>query len=218
MVDYQALREDIHQSERDDELAILTETETDIVTDDFEEDRVIPYHLCLPTEEWLHERLLWAPSCKDDKVRWEDIILKCLTHSKMPPEMFLTLNRIIIIRTAEDISAVCSEMDVDEEGFPDCIDVEDGGCLGCKWHMASSIILDFQTIDACLQELQKEVGATDFWEHHAGVVLTLIHELRHLMLDGCPFDILNPPPSPKDFTEEGVEGWAKKLYDSIYRA
>lgn len=218
MVDYDDLRESIKQGEKDGCLAILEETETDITTDDFDEDRTINYHLCPPTEEWLKERFLWTHGCEKDKAYWEDVILKCLMHRNMPPEMFITLNRIIAVRTPDDVSEVCSKLDVEECEFPSCIDVEDGGCVGCKWHTESSIILDFHAMDSCLQELQKEVGATDFWDSHAGVILTVIHELRHLMLDGSPYDILTPAPLPDDFTEEGVERWARDMYDSIYHS
>lgn len=214
MVDYKKLLETIKQDEAKNFLAIIQESETDVLTDDFTEDRIINYHLAPPSEEWLRERFLWTKGCASDQRLWEDVLIQYFT--KLPSEAFLTLNRVIAIRTAEDILEACEVLGVDEDEFPSCIDPEEADYVGCRWHYMNSIILDFHAIDACNQDLAKEYGTEVFsLNTHEGVVLTAIHEIRHQMLDGCPYDVLSPAPQLEDFEEDGVENWARTQYEKI---
>lgn len=213
-VDYEKLREEIH-THNNECLAILDETSEDILTDDFEEDCRINYHLCKPTDEWLRSRFLWTANCQKDKERWEDAMVRCLLSSFLPPEMFVVLNRIIAVRTLDDYHEVCKVMDVENCEFPDILDPDEPGPLGVKWHTQNSIILDFNGIDAALHELAQEVGGGDIRDEEEGVLITLLHEMRHLMLDNNPFDIFAESPHVEDFTEYAVEDWARRMFEAF---
>lgn len=212
-MNYEELRKEIYKY-NNKSLAILEDTSEDILTDDFDEDRCVNYHLCKPTEEWLRSRFFWTTGCQKDKERWEDVMVRCLLHSFLPPEMFVVLNRIIAVRTEGDYNEVCKAMEVERCEFPDVLDPDDSGLLGVKWHTQNSIILDFNGIDTALQELAQEVGCVDIQDEEEAVLITLLHEMRHLMLDNNPFDTFFEKLEPADFTEGAVENWARRMFEA----
>lgn len=213
-VDYEQLRSNILE-ENNKSLAILDETQTDIFTDDFDEDRHISYHLRKPDRQWLKTRFLWTASCQKDQAKWEDIMLDVLLHPSLPPELFIVLNRIIAVRTREDYNEACEVLDADKDEFPETLDPEEPDVLGVKWHVQNSVILDFNSIDAALDELKQETGYVDAYDREEAVILTLLHELRHLMLENNPFDVISETLSPADFTEGAVEEWARTMFEVV---
>ena len=98
-----ALRDDLHrENESGATLAILSETEEDVLTSDFDEDREISYHLVPVTNDWLAGRFLWTPDAAPYRAKVECRLLQSLQFAaQVDPNMFICLNRIIIT-TASD--------------------------------------------------------------------------------------------------------------------
>jgi hypothetical protein len=219
--DYGGLRKAILDCVERKELELVEQTDTDITCISYDEDidgKETSYHLAQPDKQWIRSRFLWGPSCESDRTMWEDIMADVL--SELPPQYLVVLNRIVVVRTEEDIAFVCNEMDVEEYEFPDTITLSDA--LGCLWWSQNSVVLDFAAIQKSLEEEEREYGYTDFWDEHAGIIVTLLHELRHLRLD-C-FDFYDDDPDgddsecgyPVNGQERCVEMWARDEYEKMF--
>ena len=56
---------DIERAEFNEQLVIVSQSEEDVLTDDFDLDKKVNYHLVAPTDAWLRERFLYGSSCKE---------------------------------------------------------------------------------------------------------------------------------------------------------
>ena len=61
-VDYEKLKQDIYEEGAANILAIREESDTDILVDDFKNDKYINFHMVPPAEAWLAGRFVWGPS------------------------------------------------------------------------------------------------------------------------------------------------------------
>ena len=209
-MDLNALRRDI-LGESEEVHAIIEQTEQDIIVDDFQEDREICYHLVQPTADWLAERFFWAPSIKGDTGVWSMKLAEILLQTDL--NMFICLNRVIVMHDTEDDEAAVlklfDEPDLDMPGYQEF--------LGLKWTYKSCVIVNLTAIESCVRELVEDVSREgDFLSYDTemkyGFVGTLLHELRHLGLEGNPY--LSEREYPQElFSEEAVEQWARAECD-----
>lgn len=212
-MDLRALREDI-VSDAEDALAIMEQTEYDIVTDDYQEYRIILYHLIQPTIEWLSERFFWAPSVEGNTTEWTKILVEKLLETD--PNMFICLNRIVILHEREeDEAAVLALYDVPDLEMPDY-----QGVLGLKWTYMSSVVINLTAVEASVREVveaaDREGDYLDYeTEMKYGFAGTLLHEIRHLGLEGNPYLPEEDYPQAL-FSEEEVEQWARSECDRIF--
>ena len=200
------LKTAILTSEVNDELLILSESDSDILTDDLIERREINYHLIPPTAEWLKERFLFAPSVSDCSGEYISRLLR------VDPNMFTCLNRIIFMNeTEEDEEAVLRALDIADLDMPDYY-----GFLGLKWTFINSVIINMTVIENEARKLAEEDEFLDFdAEVDWGVRVTLLHELRHLGLEANPF--LDEDEYPKElFSESAVEEWAIEKAERLW--
>ena len=211
-MDCKALAASIHEEKRLGTLAVISETEEDILTDDVNEDRHIPYHLVPPTCDWLKLRILWGSSITGDPDAFADAIAETLL--RIDSDMLTCLNHICIISKAEDVELLCAAMDADTEEFPECIDFEEPTILGCKWHIQNSIIINTAAIEQAAQELVFSDPDYLYLDDEMKIAFwtTLLHEIRHLGLECNPF-------LPEDKyqvslrDEASVEAWAIEQYE-----
>ena len=209
-----SLRTQIQEAESVEmSLVILKETETDVLTDDFDRDKHINYHLIPPTVEWLEERFYWAPSITGDTRAWTSYLANLLM--RMDANMLICLNRIVFMQDEEsDCEAVCTEMDSELCEFPYMGDDR----LGIYWSSENSVIINLMAIKRCVEELMSEgfeYYSTEDVEMRRGVLITLFHELRHLGLDN-PFLPMDAYPVSEG-TERAVEEWARDAYEQLFK-
>lgn len=213
MFDFEALRKDLHEDEKLGALVICEETETDILTDDFDCHRYINYHLVPPTREWLQSLFYFPQDCKQDKTAFLNRCLDILMAAD--PNMLINLRHVFFIRTAADIREICSLPDINDELFPDILIDEDDcesptlSCVGCFWHYESALVINMRAIE----HTAEDIDPNDAGIVPEGVYTTLPHELRHLGLEN--------PYLPKDEypdylrTEENIEEWGRALYERV---
>lgn len=200
------LKTAILASEANDELEVISESDSDILTDDYMELREINYHLIPPTAEWLKERFFFAPSVSDCSGEYVSRLLR------IDPNMFTCLNRIIFLHeTEEDEEAVLRALDIADLDMPDY-----HGFLGLKWSYMNSVIINMTVIENESRKLVEEDKTLDFdAEVDWGVRVTLLHELRHLGLEANPF--LDEDEYPKElFSESAVEEWAIEKAERLW--
>lgn len=206
--------EELRIEEANGTLAISKSTVEDILTYDFEEDKYINYHVALPTREWLISRLFWGNSCKTSRDVWEDLIIDAL--KQIDPNMFITINRICFVACESDMEEVARELRVERGALPESICFDDDDPIGLFWYAENSVLINLWAIRKANEKLNEETGiANDFWTEHSGIILTLIHELRHAALGANPFlpEDLYPASGAE---ENAVERWARETYDSLY--
>lgn len=208
---------DIEAEAADGKLEILSRSSTDILTNDYVEDQEINYHLVPPTAEWLQSRFIWGKSCAADK-SWEPIMVKCLLDTD--PNMLVTLNRIIVVGSDEDIGPICEEMGVDASEFPDVItfnEMDGKSAISCCWGERSSVVINMAAIEKANKEICAEDGleTPDFWFEHRGIIVSLFHSIRFVGLTRNPF--LNEETYPDKLAQDdAVEQWARKNYEQLF--
>lgn len=206
--DFDCLKAAILEDEKNDNLAILKNTPTDILVDDFCLDKLTNYHMVKPAVEWLKGRIVWAPSIVGNKEEWAEYIAKYLLLTD--PAMLVCLNRIIITTEDEsDIEAICDEMDAEDCEFPD---IE--GYVGLTWHFQNSVIINLTAIDSAEDELMDGFESKACMQYR-DFFTTLLHEIRHLGLDCNPY--LPEDEFPEELRQEyNVERWAINEFESIF--
>ena len=206
---------ELMESHNMQQLEIRTASDTDILTDDFDEDRMINYHIGPITKEWLKARIKYTKHTKKYQNQYENLIVDLL--SSIDTMMLITLQHIIFVEKEEDIPIICSMMNIDEDEFPSIIDFDSNNILGCHWYQYSSIIINMKAIYNTVCEMQleseKEVIYFNFdSEMQIGVLTTLTHEIRHLGLSN-PFLDANQYPA-NQLTEKAVEQWGIEAYEN----
>ena len=220
-LDLACLANDISLCREDGSLDILDQTKTDIHTSDFCEDRDIYYHLVPPTEEWLNERIKFMPSAKKYEL-WKDFAVSLLMS--IDPDMLATLRFVFFVATAEDIDEMVDWIpELTSESLPDQMLVDndeelaDNGVVGQFWSMASSVIINMAAIEKSKREiyeaddLDTETCGDPYKLEQDGIMVTLLHEIRHLGLSN-PF--LQCDDRSSLMTEENTEAWAREQYEA----
>ena len=209
-----SLGHELFEAETKGILAIRTISDYDIVTDDFDEDRIINYHIGPITKTWLKERFLWCPETEGLQRIYETRLVDLLY--RIDPMMFITLNRIIFIENENSIDKVCNQMNVDPDEWPSIIDFDKNDKLGCHWYTQSSIIINMKAIAKTLGEMQDEYEHDGIYfdeptEEWIGIATTLLHEIRHLGLSNPFLDPAAYPTSAE--SEHEVEKWAIEQFE-----
>lgn len=202
----------IDEELRNNTLAILSETQTDIQTDDFLEDRHITYHIVPPTEEWLKSLFIYSKSCPDCSEYERAIIEEFL---RIDPNMLTTLRHIIFVKDEGDDEDVCEQLGLENWEWPGQIDFDEPTCVGLYWYAESSIVINLGAIEATSQEICEQFAEP--WafsqEVFQGVVTTALHEIRHL---GLSNPLLPNEMYPANLEcEEAVEAWARDQYEKV---
>lgn len=193
-------------------LAIRMESDTDIYVDDFSDGRYINYHLVEPTSEWLKERLFWGSDCREYQSCWKDIVLDVL--SKIDPNMFICLNKICFVNSEADIQEMLKVVNAEEWELPDSLDMEDCSAVGMCWGSRSCVVVNLHAIEQANTELAQETATvTDFWDEHAGILVTLLHSIRCLGLMNPMMRESNPN---TEGLEDEAEHWARAVYEVLF--
>lgn len=105
-----------------------------------------------------------------------------------------------VIRTGDDV----------DEWYEWC---ENEHCVGKMLHQHQIVLINEEEIRNMAKEL-----AYDKWsekrEYDIGIIVTIVHEMRHLMLDTNPF--LSEEEFPEEMrTEESVEAFARERYEAL---
>lgn len=214
MMDLAALKTAILAEEKNALLFVISQTDTDIMTQDFPEGRCISYHIVPPTRDWLKYRVLLGPSLKADSDKIRDDVATALLG--VDPTMLICLNRICIVSDEDDIKSICADMDVGRDKFPDCINIRNPTTLGCIWRSQSSIIINMQATKQVARQLTA-IGPDMFefeQESHKAFWATLFHEIRHLGLNYNPF--LPKSEYPDNLRHDcAVDDWAFENYKKL---
>lgn len=201
-------------SEEERQLAICSICDTDIWTDDFDEDRYINYHIGPITKEWLKSCIVYTPKTLQYKHIYENRIIDLLLH--IDPNMLINLQKIFFVSEEADIETVCNIANADPDEFPSTIDFEENDALGCHWWAYSSIIININAIEKTVSEMEQEAETNNEYfnsaqEEAIGIFTTLTHEIRHLGLSNPFLDTKAYPPSLA--TEQAVEEWGLNTYE-----
>lgn len=196
----------------------IIDSKSDIVEIlDFTDGRTVRFRINEISEKEIASMINFGPSianqvnCNDEAYR----IAKTLIH--LPAEFFDTLRYILLPETDEDVQQMCQKLDLNYDDFPSSIHFDDCNALGCLWYNESSVIVNIPVIRKICFEMWDgfpEYYATKeikhcFWE-------TLLHELRHQMLDCNPF--LSEDKYPLSLSsEENVENYARKTCENFYK-
>lgn len=210
------LSHDLFEAEKKHILAIRTISDFDIVTDDFDEDRIINYHIAPVTKDWLKDRFIWCDGTSDMQQTYETRLIDLLY--KIDHKMLITLNKIIIIKDETSISYVCDYIKADEDEWPSVIDFDTNDILGCHWWSQSCVIINISAIAKTLAEMQKEYDHDELYfdepqEEWIGIATTLLHEIRHLGLFNPFLDMTAYPTSAE--SESEVEAWALEQFERL---
>lgn len=211
-----SLAHELFEAEQKNILAIRTISDSDIVTDDFDEDRIINYHIAPITKNWLKERFIWCDGTLDIQQTYENRLVDMFY--RIDPQMLITLNKVIFIRYEADIPKVCEKIHADEDEWPSVINFDENKALGCHWWAHSCVIINVSSIDKTLAEMKQESEndglyfneATEEW---IGIATTLLHEIRHLGLSNPFLDITAYPTSAE--SEQEVEAWAIEQFEAL---
>lgn len=97
-------------------------------------------------------------------------------------DFLISLRKVIVAASEEDLKPICDELGLDYAEVPEIVtfDLEDDDdCLGCKWDMANSIVINL----TCIMKLVRTFELyPSMWMSRATqeVYITLFHELWHL--------------------------------------
>ena len=99
--------------------------------------------------------------------------------------MFLTLNDIWFVWNEEDYEKMVDYYDADPAYS---CDLQDEDCLGKVWFEKNAAIIDVQNIFNSAMEIEKQdiaLGLCGYADQdiREQLVLTTIHEIRHIMMD-----------------------------------
>lgn len=215
--DKKDLVHDLLLSEQEGQIAVCAISDTDILTDDFDEDRRINYHIIPATADWLKSCIVFTPNTAKYKSIYEEHVIDLLLH--IDSSMLITLQKIFFVSGESDVEIVCKAVNADIDEFPSIIDFDENNVLGCHWWAYSSVILNLAAIEKTVNEMRQEAEADGEYfdtvqEEAVGVFTTLTHEIRHLGLSNPFLDEEAYPPSLD--SEEAVEEWGINTYENWF--
>lgn len=210
-MDYNTLRQNIREEADKGTLEILSESETDILVFDYNDSKKINFHMVPPTGEWLSSRIVWGPSLtRSDTHAWTAYLAAYL--HRIDPNMFVCLNRIIVIDDSVDCKAVANLLGVDEDNLPEVNE----DIIGQLWFQENCVFVYVSALREATKEIIKDDPGyfTYDQEMEIGFLTTLLHETRHLGLD-CNF-LLPESEYPTSLqSEEAIEDWAREMFEKI---
>ena len=210
-MDYNALRQGIHEEATNGTLEILSESGTDILVFDYNDSKEINFHMIPPTREWLASRIVWGPSLTCDAIpAWTAYLADYLY--RVDPNMFVCLNRIIVIDDSADRKAIATLLGVDEDNLPE----ENEDLIGQLWLQENCVFVYVSALRAAARAVVE--GDPVFFhydsEMETGFLTTLLHEIRHLGLD-CNIFLPESESPPHLQSEEATEDWAREMFEKI---
>ena len=210
-IDPETLREDLRRDAKTGRLYIVMETDTRILTEDYDQDRCVNYRIAPPSREWLSSIFYFPKDCRKDEAAFKNRCVDILMAAG--PDMLMNLRHVFFVRTKNDIKEICELRGARGELFPEILEDEDGEPslthAGCFWYARSSLIINMH----CIEDTSDEIDPNDAGLIPEGVYITLAHELRHL---GLVNPYLPEEEYPASLQEEAaVEEWARSLYESV---
>lgn len=210
-MDYNVLRQAIHEEVTNGTLEILSESETDILVFDYGSSKEVNFHMVSPTKEWLASRIIWGPSLtRSDTPAWSEFLADYLT--RIDPAMFICLNHIIVIDDYEDRKAVADLLNVNEDNLPE----EDENFIGQLWFQENCVFVYVSALRAMANKIVKDDPILSSYdsEMEIGFLTTLLHEIRHLGLD-CNFFLPEDEYPLSLQSESSIEDWAREMFEII---
>lgn len=189
-------------------LAILEENEKFIRVFDEENEfmsKEIPFYFNEFIHETLSERILLLSS--ENEINKEKLVTLML--DTMDHNLFITLENMYFIKSEDDLRKIY-DLTGDEYAL-EIIDIEEQ--IGLMWYEKNSIIINLAAIKRVAEEIG--VDTSDIRrEYNIGILSTIIHELRHLMLDTNI--ILSEEDYPVEMSAENeVEEYCRNICDKI---
>ena len=166
------------------EIEIFKEDDDGILVYDLQEGKEIQYNLNMTVDK-LVEKIYINPSipeyCRPDAKKVAQYLLKHL-----PVDAFYTLNKICFVYGEEiDCETLSEFFDEDVDWAREVIFSD---TLGKMWFEYNSVLIDVKNIIESAEEIERQDIAMG-WHGNARadtlrqIAITLVHELRHLMLD-----------------------------------
>lgn len=175
------------------------------------------------SEPWLESRIIFGDETAMKSLGFTRYSI-AKTLMKLDHNLFISLNHICFVFNQAELENLCDELEpysengIYQEDLPDCILFDEDlhlSALGCLWFNESSVIINMTAIEAAVNSLLEDAPELDKeHEMNAGVWVTLIHELRHLMLNCNPLlpeDELADEPC----SEQSVEEYARREFDRL---
>lgn len=214
-INMSALTHDLLEDEEKDLIGIIEKTKSDILTDDYQEDRIINYHISPITEEWLKDRFFFPNETEKYKNLYQKQIISLLLF--LDPNMLINLQHIFFVEKDADADEICKFLDAEPCEFPENIDFEENNTIGCMWHQYSSIIINMSAIDKTIKKMKTEYEDAGLYFNEAtetdiGVLVTVAHEIRHLGMANPYLDETLYPNT--EVTEAATEAWAIQTYEA----
>lgn len=208
----------ISQIEADPEAELLKATHTSVEAYDGHDGRYVTFRLARHTAATLTRRLFIGENLLKNrnphKTRFEIAIVLC----RLDPVVLMNLKRIFIIDRLSDIRDICAKYGYEDEDLPDalwdeCENLNDDA-LGVSWFQESSVFVNMAAIRKAACEIWPDDADMAENEITIGFWTTLLHELRHMQLDCCPYDF--PWLEDADDSESGVEEWCRLMYEHLF--
>lgn len=212
----------LHEIRSDPDAELLSVSRSHVLMFDLQTGRELRFRVRPHTPESLARRIKFAPgACPADKwPGYRRAVARALL--RLPPEVLLNLNDVYVIGAADDLAYLAGKYGLDEECMPGKLLDEDGPSglnpdfLGLHWWAESSVFVNVAAIKATAEDICGGPDAPDLAsETDIGFWTTLLHELRHLQMDDCPYDF--PWLKDADASEAGVEAWALDTYETLFR-
>lgn len=209
------------KDEADGNGAIISIGDEEAVYLDFDTDVEIPFRYAeYCTDDWLKSLIHIGESAKT-KGLTEDFIVEVIKKAFKNDFADAVCNLSGIIIPTDEIEFK-QMLDICMKDSDDCPDewytwdeTQSTNCVGRLFSAHHIIFINEPKNNNLAHDLSMDLGSDEFHsEYCAGILVTLLHEVRHLMLDSNPFlpeDIY--PEELKD--EDEVEAFARNAYDSL---
>lgn len=205
--------DDSHKAEPD--LDILSESENDILTYDYIQNREVNYHTVEPDAAWLEAMMYFTPAVTKSREMMTPLGQPSIISSillRLDPNLFTCLRHIIFTTESEDdIDAIASHLNVEPCEVCDFADY-----IGMFWYYQNAVVVNMTAILNSIRQMKTKIHLTDTEaaeETVIGIYSTLVHELRHLALENPYLESNAYPDSEK--SEEAVEDYCRNVCDNM---
>lgn len=131
--------------------------------------------------------------------------------SEIDPRELMFVKHIFIAKTEEAFLRLARDAGCDVDMAPDGIFGEGSPLIGQTWHYESAVIVDWQTIADCAEEISDGSLYDMSREARIGVASTLVHECRHVTAEAPWYYYVDPV----DPSEEAVENYTRFQTDRL---
>lgn len=210
------IKKAISEAVADDELEILEKTDTTILVYDKIDGRDICYTGDESiNEEWLAERIILPENVAKELNISKEYISSILIEN-LDKDYFNTLRAITIFEQESDFKTLADLLDVEEDDLSFNKQRFMNDCVGISIWADHVVIVNYSHLKKLSQEDPFNFDEDDIKvEIERGFWITLLHELRHNLLDGNPYLSEEKYPSCES-NEDAVEQWAIRKYEKIF--